>query len=269
MPNYVKHIVSLSGKAKAVAELVAFAQNGELLLDFNKIIPMPKELEGTVSPQRIISEAEYKKEMKRIASGDLTPMEKAYGLGIGITQKLSNQYKLKYGADNWYDWKIENWGTKWGVGECEFEDNRYTFDTAWSTPVKIFEALSKMFKTVSIRVQFADEDFGQNVGEYTLLGGVCVKENIPEGGSDEALEMALGIRDDEYMITDYLAELNDKQLDESYAKSLIRMAHKKGKLINEYPVKVLNTLLEMAVADEQYERAEEIKIIIELSKKSV
>ena len=44
--------------------------------------------------------------------------------------------------ENWYDWNINNWGTKWDIGiidgEIQREDDNtisLTFDTAWSPPI--------------------------------------------------------------------------------------------------------------------------------------
>jgi hypothetical protein len=60
--------------------------------------------------------------------------------------------------DRWYDWNIKNWGTKWGSfnGSMEFDKKygdevSYKFDTAWSPPAPILEALREKFPDVSIR----------------------------------------------------------------------------------------------------------------------
>ena len=51
---------------------------------------------------------------------------------------------------NWYDWSVENWGTKWDV-EChlEFKDNgdgtaeiTGWFDSAWAPPIAAMQALA-------------------------------------------------------------------------------------------------------------------------------
>lgn len=46
--------------------------------------------------------------------------------------------------DGWYDWCIENWGTKWDV--CHFrrgdKPGSYFFDTAWSFPQQLFDELT-------------------------------------------------------------------------------------------------------------------------------
>jgi len=112
-------------------------ESKESKFDFNKIVPMPEELEGTVK---------------------------------GTNHVPSEELKEKYGADNWYDWSINNWGVKWNVyplSEDEIDDNgdyiQYTFDTAWGPPHEIFYALRRKFPDVSIS-WFYDEPGMQFAG---------------------------------------------------------------------------------------------------------
>lgn len=79
-------------------------------------------------------------------------------------------------GDGWYDWSIENWGTKWDVSETyEDEEGYICFDTAWSTPIELISTLSEKYPNLSFEVQFADEDLGQNTGLYILANGKEVK----------------------------------------------------------------------------------------------
>ena len=52
--------------------------------------------------------------------------------------------KKKYGASNWYDWSVKNWGTKWNASEGYFDDeaNRLVFNTAWDKPDPILQSLA-------------------------------------------------------------------------------------------------------------------------------
>ena len=50
------------------------------------------------------------------------------------------------GSEDWYSWRVGNWGTKWDVGgETEFVDRPdqntvvLSFDSAWSPPVGFYE----------------------------------------------------------------------------------------------------------------------------------
>ena len=70
------------------------------------------------------------------------------------------------------------------------------FETAWSAPIPIVEALSKRFPDIEVSIQWADEDIGNNVGTMSFRNGEITDEYIPEGGSKEAYELAFEIRGD-------------------------------------------------------------------------
>jgi hypothetical protein len=59
-------------------------------------------------------------------------------------------------GNGWYNWRLENWGTKWDLSEqeqrevadqliSESADFQATFMTAWSPPLQAIAALSEMF----------------------------------------------------------------------------------------------------------------------------
>lgn len=86
---------------------------------------------------------------------------------------------------NWYNFRLDNWGTKWNANgspliedDIDFDDyikenicNQFEFDTAWSTPYAYFVTLSKKIPQLNIHVIFADEDMGCNCGFYILNDG--------------------------------------------------------------------------------------------------
>ena len=58
--------------------------------------------------------------------------------------------------DRWYNWRVQNWGTKWDcysleIDECDlphgFEVN---FETAWSPPEEICTAIREQYKNIDI-----------------------------------------------------------------------------------------------------------------------
>ena len=122
-------------------------------------------------------------------------------LGINSLEDLGNVYInniLQYGADSWYDWCCENWGTKWNANNTYVvDDNEVEFDTAWSCPVNIFKELSRQFSGVEIVVEFADEDIGSNCGKITFLNGEIEEYIDMDGDTDFALEV-LGYDKEEY-----------------------------------------------------------------------
>lgn len=263
MPNHITNRLSIIGTEEQVAQVRAEikGEREDQYIDFHKIAPIPKELEGTVSPMRIVSQEEYDIQELKIATNDLTENEKNWGISRSLTQALADEYKKKFGHCDWYGWQTSNWGTKWNAYEQhEIDANVIEFDTAWSTPYSLLVNLSKKYPQVTFEVEYADEDFGYNVGKYVLLNGETIDQNIPDGGSQEAIEMAMDIKgDEEYYLEGYLVDEADEDGELSdFAGTLIQIAHEKGVLHKEYPPVVLEKLRELALADEQFERVVQI-----------
>lgn len=141
---------------------------------------------------------EFKKKIK-----DKDPLDEVdyKELGVKNLKDLGNVYInniLQYGADSWYDWCCENWGTKWNATNTYIvDDNEIEFSTAWSCPVNIFKELSRQFSGVEIVVEFADEDIGSNCGKITFLNGEIEEYIDMDGDTDFALEVC-GYDKEEY-----------------------------------------------------------------------
>ena len=90
------------------------------------------------------------------------------------------------------DFARDLWGTKWNAYSQVIDDrtDRIQFETAWSHPSPVILALSMKHPDAEIHVIYADEDFGNNLGAYTIKNGEYIRDNFPEPGSDEANEMA-------------------------------------------------------------------------------
>lgn len=167
MPNHITNRLTILGDEEQVNKVLDFikveegsdaddGENGIGTIDFNKIIPMPDHI--------------YK--------GDLS-FEK---------QKESN-------GNNWYDWSIENWGTKWNAYSYMLneDDNTLFFNTAWSGVPDLMEKLSSIFPDIKFEYAFADEDFGYNVASLELINGVMTNVCTPEDGSKEAYDLAFDV----------------------------------------------------------------------------
>ena len=81
------------------------------------------------------------------------------------------QLKEKYGVDNWYDWRIINWGTKWNAGDCSYDEEMQSmkFDTAWSVPEPILAKIAQDNPDKSMEV-YSEEETGW-FNEYELKNG--------------------------------------------------------------------------------------------------
>ena len=72
--------------------------------------------------------------------------------------------------DRWYAWRNQNWGTKWDcycveIDECDLPNGfEVTFDTAWSPPEEICQALREQYPDICIS-WFFDEP-GMEVAGY-------------------------------------------------------------------------------------------------------
>lgn len=136
---------------------------------------------------------------------------------IPMPESLDN-VKL-YGHTTWHDWRVEFWGTKWNAYETEVNGNTITFETAWSASTEVTIALSEKFPGLTFTHSWSDEDFGYNVGSCVFVSGECVEENIPDGGSKEAYEMAFEFMPEQRNWYDFDGETyqyNDDKCEEWY-----------------------------------------------------
>ena len=169
MPNWCQNEVSIYGDSEYIKKLKAEVftvdkDNKQPYLDFNKVIPMPKELEDTISPSNVVSEEFIRMRdllfanhsIQSIWIGGKQIKQDNWGSRY-MTERQSEILKKTFGADNWYDWRVTNWGTKWGIDgdSIQFydEDNdriELHFDTAWSPPDEIASSLREQYKDIDM-----------------------------------------------------------------------------------------------------------------------
>lgn len=226
MPNHITNLLTFSGKTKDIeklrkairpdtdSETAEEAEEGGQIIDFNKIIPMPKSLNITSGTTADYGLAVYLFQKQKNASKLLEILSYPWAKSEGITtpeamakylidkgsanleegeKAFDNQ--IMYGHKDWYSWAVDKWGTKWNAySQSEDGLEKIAFDTAWSTPEPVIRKLSEMFPTVIITLRYADEDFGHNCGELTFLKGHMIDHNIPDGASMEAYIIASDVK---------------------------------------------------------------------------
>ena len=198
MPNYVKNILSFDGDQDQVSRLFSTIQGENGPVDFNKLIPMPSELEIESGSR---TAAGFKEYMGFLAeTGCHTELEDNYLVTYPEIDreewdlgKQAYQNIQKYGCPTWYEWRIQNWGAKWNASGAEVLDGRLSFLTAWNAPKQILQKLSQMFPSITIHHVWADEDIGFNCGECTYQNGTVTQEYLPSG--QEAVELACDLWD--------------------------------------------------------------------------
>lgn len=143
MPNHITNLIHIKDE-KVLNNVINYLEGDGEVMDFNKIIPMPDYI---------------------------------YQGPLGI-----NEHRL-YGKDNWFDWSINKWGTKWNAYNTYTDDHSIlAFDTAWSGVPKLVGILSQKFPDSEFVYKYADEDMGSNTDEYLFKNGkVLDHKNIKDG----------------------------------------------------------------------------------------
>ena len=208
MPNNIKNRLVIKSSDEQVKEVLDFLRgepysNGaERYIDFNKIIPMPEELniesgsKGNTGMEYLLACAErydfsgkYKGVKEKFETLSLERQKKYIELGAKYLKNIAN-----YGFKTWYDWCVENWGTKWNAYSQSLEnENEIWFETAWSCVIDLIEKLSIEFPGVEFDYTWAGEDTGRKCGKCICINGYC-DSYIPDSGSSDAYEIAFELR---------------------------------------------------------------------------
>ena len=70
---------------------------------------------------------------------------------------------------NWYNWRVDTWGTKWNGFECKIiNDDAIKFETAWSPAEGVMQELSRTYYKDRVLLLFYNDEFDCNwyVNEY-------------------------------------------------------------------------------------------------------
>ena len=185
MPNWCKNNLKIVSNGQKVLDLLEILKDENGQMTFNKFMPMPKELEDTVSP---------------------TPKD--------MPEEEQERLMKEYGATNWYDWHLQNWGTKWDASESAFYKNGddwvISFQTPWGPPIEFIQALSNKFKEFQFELQYADEGFGQQpLGEAIISEGSVFYDG-PEEGTVQAEAFADCVWGEQW-VDDYAEVDNERE----------------------------------------------------------
>lgn len=177
MPNWCLNTVRLTNPDP---NLITRAQKafeaGEFL---NEFVPMPKDLKETMAGREMDPDARRELE-------------------------IQEAYNVKnYGYKNWWDFAVNEWGTKWDVGQdhCQrVNDNTLvlSFESAWAPPVPFYDKLDDY--DFDVDATYFEPGMGF-CGRFTTLEGDdyyeieettadWVTENIPR-----EIDEAMGISD--------------------------------------------------------------------------
>ncbi len=129
MPNDILNKLKIKASPSIINQIKnELESNSSVIFDFNNIIPMPDYI---------------------------------YNKSVGKKEKAL------YGRNNWYDWCIENWGTKWNAYCATSKVNYltdpqttlelyYSFKTAWYPCEPIIATLARMYRNIEVFYTFID-----------------------------------------------------------------------------------------------------------------
>lgn len=120
MPNWCNNSVTITHEDPAKMSALVEAMNANKFCNFAR--PVPADLSDTIS-------------------GGFGDSEKQAALEAQTARNIET-----HGYGNWYDFCVNEWGTKWEVdtkGSMDFDGQTVTasFDSAWSPPTKVYDAL--------------------------------------------------------------------------------------------------------------------------------
>ncbi|MYA41609.1 MAG: hypothetical protein F4Z31_07650 [Gemmatimonadetes bacterium] len=155
MPNWCQNELSVYGPKDQVREIydliVNELEDDKIAVTFDRVIPMPKILQKVTTGGTKI-DGEY---VTTWVNEGEWPDVKARKLNEGEQLLID-----AIGYPSWYEWAIDNWGTKWDACESRlitpfevWEDEAefaVAFDTAWSPPEPFFNALQERFENVRV-----------------------------------------------------------------------------------------------------------------------
>ena len=148
MPNWCSNDLTIITKTpKQFTKLIqGITNNSDQPFDFNRIIPTPQELADSDSPNK----------------------------------KNPQEMIDKYGHADWYDFRCAKWGTKWNACDVELQlesptEVSISFNTAWSPPIPIIEAIAQKYPFADITFSYYEEGMGF-AGEFVYSKGQLVSE---------------------------------------------------------------------------------------------
>jgi hypothetical protein len=191
MPNWCNNTVEISHTDKAQMEALVTAINEGKFC--NHVIPVPEDL--------------------HIVAGSLGDAEEQKKLEDDTARNLET-----HGYGNWYDFCVNEWGTKWDVDpynpielDPEWDKNNkvtFGFDSAWSPPLGVYEALVE--QGFSVRGYYYE-------GGMNFAGiwedGVDDFYEIPGNSADAADELP-SVLDEMFCISESLAEYEAENAEE-------------------------------------------------------
>lgn len=225
MPNHIQNRLQIIGDIHEVQKVMSsikgeYDDGSEMQIDFNKIRRMPEGLKANPHSgiktlvEITTGQVNFKSLFEGNKNESFIDALKASGAvkylidGNSIKNFSEEEFEIfiqclknirDHGHTSWYEWSIENWGTKWNAYEQNDQRSNYDtiyFQTAWSAPIDLMVELSKTFPSVTLQLDYADEDMGSNTGNVTIKSGEIINAIHPESCSKEGYDIYFDLHPD-------------------------------------------------------------------------
>ena len=140
---------------------------------------------------------------------------------VPMPERLKDTVKGSNGdAENWYDWAVTNWGTKWdvsleGLEYTDNEDGTATitgyFDSAWAPPIDCYNRFIEANSDCTVHGSYYEMgcDFGgfYDNGDDEYMEGLSEQARAPEEERSDLFKRL----DDEYGLVDQITEWDEME----------------------------------------------------------
>ncbi len=153
MPNWCKNGLHVRGEANEVKvfldKLKRFDDGGYSII--SALVPCPPEMKEINSGSAMIEGVRYDR-WTEVGEGKDRVM-------TAITPEREVELKERFGARDWYEWEVANWGGKWGDCDTKLEEQDedhlyFAFDSAWGSPHKAFDTIAGMFPALRFNLKY-------------------------------------------------------------------------------------------------------------------
>jgi len=141
---------------------------------------MPNWCENVV--EITVGSAEERDKVRSVLLGEEEnfSFENTVPMPTGIIREPVSSDVINSGLPNWYNWSIENWGTKWDVSDCDIVDVsdtelRLIFDTAWSPAEAWVRSTSEVIPYAEFLLIYSEEGMDYS-GFSRYLNGQLLEE---------------------------------------------------------------------------------------------
>ena len=183
MPNWCQNELQISASAETIQAIKTLTGLDKQAFSFQAIHPMPEALDipksSAASWGADVLAGDWQGFVERFKESllEISPeLPKTREVLISLIQAHAQQFdgvslalgeqalknRTEYGFDDWYDWRIANWGCKWDIGEdvqvISLEETaiHIGFDTPWSPPVGVMQKLCERFPDIELSLSYAE-----------------------------------------------------------------------------------------------------------------